>query len=184
MDGQARQPDISIIIKIVQFVVFRFINMKKNNRKKRSLLWNITREIITLYVDKLMSIRSIMKHLKTKEHLTISKILKENNIKLREARFYSLKPINERETKSYIKLCSKRLHRTIIENYIGRKLTSKEIVHHVNGDRHDNRIENLVIMSRSEHMKIHMEDISKKHPTRGGRNAFHKRYSTRGHGAL
>jgi len=47
-------------------------------------------------------------------------------------------------------------HRIVVEKFIGRKLTDKEIVHHINLNKKDNRIENLMIFPNdSEHIKFH-----------------------------
>jgi len=46
-------------------------------------------------------------------------------------------------------------HRMIMEKSIGRKLEDSEIVHHINGDIEDNRIENLGLMTRGEHTSLH-----------------------------
>ena len=48
-------------------------------------------------------------------------------------------------------------HRLIMENYLGRKLTKDEQVHHKNENKQDNRIENLILTDCSTH-------ISEYHP--------------------
>lgn len=45
--------------------------------------------------------------------------------------------------------------REVMSNHLGRKLLSTEHVHHINGDKADDRIENLSIVTISEHRSIH-----------------------------
>ena len=51
----------------------------------------------------------------------------------------------------------KGVHRLVMERHIGRKLSDDEIIHHLDGNKTNNSIENLVIVSRSEHIEIHRD---------------------------
>jgi len=46
-------------------------------------------------------------------------------------------------------------HRVKMEKAVGRKLTRNECVHHKNGKKDDNRLCNLQLISRSDHMRLH-----------------------------
>jgi hypothetical protein len=46
-------------------------------------------------------------------------------------------------------------HRVVMENHIGRPLTSNEIVHHKDGNKMNNKIDNLELMLRTEHTSMH-----------------------------
>lgn len=47
------------------------------------------------------------------------------------------------------------MHRFILQEYLGRDMDNCEAVHHCNGDKRDNRIENLELMLLSEHARMH-----------------------------
>lgn len=46
-------------------------------------------------------------------------------------------------------------HRIAYENFLGRSLMRNEVIHHKNGDKTDNRLENLELLTLSQHTKIH-----------------------------
>lgn len=55
-----------------------------------------------------------------------------------------------------------REHRLVMEEHLGRLLQRHENIHHINGNKADNRLDNLVVCSNSEHRRIfHKDDAMK-----------------------
>lgn len=52
-------------------------------------------------------------------------------------------------------------HRLIMEQYLGRELKSSEIVHHIDGNKLNNDIKNLKVVTRKEHIALHRKDLAR-----------------------
>lgn len=72
---------------------------------------------------------------------------------------YALVPEHPNATKNGYVL----LHRVVIENHLGRLLNNDEVVHHKNHNKFDNRIENLEVMNRTEHIKMYAHEHGRKY---------------------
>lgn len=78
-----------------------------------------------------------------------TEFISKGDDKLPDGKGYMRRWIGGNNGKNY------REHRMVMENYLGRKLLDTEIVHHINHNKLDNRIENLRVLTQSEHAKYH-----------------------------
>ena len=49
---------------------------------------------------------------------------------------------------------NKLLHKCVVEDYYG-KIPANHSIHHINMNKEDNRIENLIILPMEQHMQLH-----------------------------
>lgn len=55
------------------------------------------------------------------------------------------------------------VHRTVAANMLGSKIPSGHVVHHIDRNKRNFRKNNLMIMTRSEHSKLHYNYLNKKY---------------------
>lgn len=61
-------------------------------------------------------------------------------------------------------------HRVVIEKHLKRKLKKNEVVHHIDGNRQNNSIDNLVVMDKIDHNRLHaLENNHKRKRCKKGR---------------
>lgn len=53
-------------------------------------------------------------------------------------------------------------HRYVMEQFLGRKLSRDEEVHHINGDKLDNRVDNLSVLSKKAHSNLHWGRLARR----------------------
>ena len=67
-------------------------------------------------------------------------------------------------------------HRFLLENALGKKLNKDEVVHHIDGNKSNNDIGNLAVMTLGEHSRIHrIKENENGVPLFGGSNEKRKR---------
>ncbi|MFA5733280.1 MAG: hypothetical protein WC934_14925 [Acidithiobacillus sp.] len=123
---------------------------KRNNFENTGIL---TKTILEKYM-----------HLERKE---IAKILNINYVSIkRYIRKFGLKPREKRHEKS---ICGRNIyifnkekgrkvleHRYIIEKHLNKKLSKNAVVHHIDGESHNNNLNNLLVMSKINHDRYHI----------------------------
>jgi hypothetical protein len=114
-------------------------------------------KIIYLYNNNQWSINRIDKYLGIKSRESIQNLLFNEGIKIRPRKYYLERERNPNFKGGYItsngyrRIGKEMEHRTIMSKYLKRKLEKNEHVHHLNGNKTDNRIENLSLLTAKPH---------------------------------
>lgn len=132
------------------------------------LTYSQRQELMKLYVEQGLSTRQVGKILGL-SHDCVSKRLKKMGIQV-EDRLTALSSKRNPCWKNgvtcgngYVTHSSKlnpdtyreREHRLVMERYVGRKLKPGEVVHHIDGNKKNNHINNLALMDRTAHTRLH-----------------------------
>lgn len=131
-------------------------------------------KISEMYLQNLLSMREIAKIFSC-DLSVIKRRLERLNIKLRDHKENQQRSFAKRRkgytvhAAGYCQITygenrNRRLHDVLMEKQIGRRLNSDEVVHHIDGDRRNNDMNNLALMTRSEHTKMHIANQTRRSP--------------------
>lgn len=91
-------------------------------------------------------------HMKSmNRELNPTRMTPEVRMKLRVSR------LGKGKGKCYEKTFGKHTHRIVAEQILGRPLEVGEIVHHIDGNKRNNDPSNLMVMTQSEHCRLHFK---------------------------
>lgn len=123
--------------------------------------------LVTLYIEQKLSVRQVAKII-GKSHSFVSDKLREIGIDV-DDRMDSLQSernpcwkSGKTESCGYVQISSRKVsqkkkteHQIVMETYIGRELKENEVVHHIDRNKKNNNINNLALMDRSAHARLH-----------------------------
>lgn len=72
------------------------------------------------------------------------------------------------EQKTYRKVGRRHEHRTVAERLLSRALLPGEVVHHKDHNKRNNAAENLEVVTRAEHLRLHLPDMMVKRKAKHG----------------
>ena len=143
---------------------------------KREYLYNALEipadELKTMYLDQKMNMESIAKHFGCGESTVRTHIIKNGfGLDSKEVADRRMAANRERCTYSWTREGYRMIrveghpnsnvdgyigeHRYIAEQAMGKYLEIGEQVHHINVDKSDNRVENLAVLTKDEHSRVH-----------------------------
>ena len=149
------------------FLALKRHGITPRGRIRKPLSDDFKSNLIHLYVEQKLSARAIGKIL-GKSHNYVSDKLKEIGIEV-DDRITALQSSRNPDWKGgktieqgYVTVSSrtinknrKREHQIVMENFIGRELNENEVVHHIDGNKLNNNINNLALMDKSAHTRLH-----------------------------
>lgn len=149
------------------------IDTNKNAQRKRKTMLGLSDKEFELFLrneHEMLSMNDIAKELGV-TYTIVSRFFKKYGIQPRDHRYrspmrhferenhifkrdgdYSLlyRPEHPRGNRGYI-----REHVYVMEQHLGRYLEPDEVVHHIDCNKSNNDISNLVVLTNSQHMKVH-----------------------------
>jgi hypothetical protein len=97
------------------------------------------------------------KHAQRQKRYGDTSYVTPENIRAMNSRLAQLEK-KEPSKDTYKKFYGRHEHRVIGEQIAGRKLKSNEHVHHIDGNKHNNSRENLMILTAEEHARLHANE--------------------------